>query len=327
MRNKVLFILSIVLGLLWLLISLAPKRPWPGRNAVYNVTPFSSLTSLTPLTSPLPPLPPLPPSKRLRVRFVNTNMIPLGHPIEKKAKLAIQHGVFKDVDVVLFQEVFYRPWWLGIDPLKALAKRAPHVHLVRPSHTLPAFTYTSSGLACGALPPWTVKCVGFEPFAKCGPIDGMSQKGVAVFELSDGQTTLRLATTHLQASYANCLKDRDNQARVKQFKQAVNFAKACDALVLGGDINTSDVLPLDQMSQWVEDRGGTKLVDDEACSGRAILKSAHGWRTDPSVGARLDHGWILDASRCKQVSQMRTNEAVTRDWSDHAALDVLLAVQ
>jgi len=308
MKNKIFCIVSIVLGMLWLVVNVAPKHPWPGQ-----------LGQLGQLGQE-------PQSSRLRLRFVNTNMVPVGFPIDKKARLAVEKGIFDNVDVVLMQEVFYRPRWLGIDPLKAFAKRAPHMSLVRPSHRLPPFTYTSSGLACAATPPWKVKCVAFDAFDKCGLVDGMSEKGVAVFEVSNGHMRLRVATTHLQASYANCFKAKDNQARVKQFKQAASFAKRHGAAVLGGDINTGDTMPLDEMSEWVETMGGSKLLDDEACSGRKILRSVDGWRRDPAAGTRLDHAWVLDQSKCKQATQMRTNEEVTRGWSDHAALDVTLII-
>lgn len=259
------------------------------------------------------------PASSCRVRIVNTHMLPIGVPIKRMAKRALKNGLFDGVDVVLFQELFRRPRILGPDPSQLLTKKGGPVQLAVAEVATPRGYATDSGLAAAAVHPWKIRFVAFKPFKKARKADKIAQKGVAVFEINGH---IRLATTHLQASYSKLMEPHDDEIRKEQFEETLAFANRFGAILLAGDMNVSDPVTLAYMDEVVEDIGGTRILDDGMPTGSLTNSSTREWRKNSIVhGHQLDHAWVLDQDAITSDGRLHTNEELTKGWSDHAALD------
>jgi hypothetical protein len=131
--------------------------------------------------------------------------------------------LFRGADVVLMQEVFRTPSALVRDPLLRLAATAgTHWAWAAPTPPRPKHCITDSGLAAaGTRGAWAPRVVAFEALPAGRHSDARAHKGVAVFAMACG---LRLATTHLQASYNAAHEAADDTLRLAQFGHAVRAA-------------------------------------------------------------------------------------------------------
>lgn len=258
-----------------------------------------------------------------RVRFLNTNMVPLPFVNNTKRKAVVAHGngVFKDVDVVFFQEMFRL--FDGQSAINDFLIAGVQGAVAETS--LPSGKFTDSGLTAAAILPWQVKFVAFLPFSNSHGIDSWAYKGVAVFELYPSK--LRFANTHMQASYStkSSTLDRDDAVRIKQFREAVEFCLYYNVVLLGGDVNTSREGTLQTMSKIAYDLSYRKSAfvnhdDKPTC----CKDKRRGKYNDPSE--HLDNVWVLDTSKVA-VLQCITNDAVSDTLSDHAGIDLVLQIK
>ena len=301
-----------------------------------------------PRRSPLPP----PPDRRqaapvtaqtLRLRVVNMFMLPT-KPVTKAVRRAAKSSLFDGADVILMQEMFRRAF-AGTDPVKYLLctlTREGYAATGAVAETpCPAGKFTDGGLAAIGLGPWHVKYLAFAPFSIGTSVDALATKGVAVFSTCFG---IRLATTHLQASYhgnkpTKAGAEREEMIRSLQFAEAVDFALHHGVHVLAGDFNTSEPATVAAMERLVSERtaGWGFLVKPGNGNTTAKRDSEQRWRDtapdDTTHGHTIDYVFILDPTpfcggggeggTCRRLRVFADRTATTK-WSDHAVLEVIL---
>lgn len=251
-----------------------------------------------------------PPDKPyIRVRTLNVFM-------GIKSGAAAQSGVLKGADVVVFQEMFRRPWR---EPLADLAKVTGawvvSVPFARQIKNRPVIT--DSGLAAASL-TCPVQCVAFMPFKTAISVDRLAEKGAAVFDVGSGR--LRLCVVHMQASYGKPTK-KDVRVRRLQFAAALRVAVQHGAHVLVGDVNTASTRELQGFDHAVRAVcGGHRLPDDGKMSSPQHGVPVKAWRKNPdALGQRVDHAWTM--CPCVQTTPLRTLRDLSAGLSDHAVLE------
>ncbi len=271
------------------------------------------------------------------------DMLPY-RPVGAQMQAAVRAGLFRDgVDFVVMQELFRSPWWVCGDTcvglLRAVHKDAaggvPAVGCVAvvPLATTSVAKFTDSGLAVASVGPGTdassAACVAFMPLCGLRSFDRFADKGVAVFELRGG--LLRIAVTHMQASYAPNELAADNEVRIREFERGVAFAVQYGAALFAGDINiaaseTEAMARLDDIvTKATRGKGGRFPDDGRATSHRFGIGSLD-WRDNPAHATKIDHCWILNHEVVAVVQPGVTRAELTRGWSDHAAVDFTVMV-
>jgi len=254
-------------------------------------------------------------SNSMRIRCVNTQML-FRHQYN-----TIPDSLFKDVDILLMQEVFRTPSLFTMDNLKRLFKTFPCVvSAVAPPNRLSKRKLMDSGLAALSVrSSMPITFVAFHAFTESMSVDKYCEKGAAIFDVCG----FRLCTVHFQASYTEdqCPDDQEG-LRIRQFLEAIHFCRKFGAILLAGDINSSCPSTLALFDSVVEKGGGYRIPDD---GGTTIAKCRHSqkeWRNNPDEhGERLDYAWILNSQIVSDVSVIRTRMDVTDGFSDHAAMD------
>lgn len=256
-----------------------------------------------------------------RVRLLNTKTLPLPlvNNMKRKAKLAVSRGVFDNVDIVLFQEMFRL--FDGQCGIKEIMRAKKGLQGAVTEVGLPSGKFTDSGLAAVAVHPWQVRFVAFLPFSDSKGVDKWALKGVSVFEVYPVQ--LRFATTHMQASYKTdaATLANDDALRIKQFAEAVQFAVLHGAVLLGGDVNVSTQSTLEAFSNMIGPKGKYIEHDNKPTCCKQTDNGAY-----HNEQARIDHAWVLDTSKITPISCV-TNDSVSDGLSDHAGLDIVLHVK
>ena len=307
-RRACIIVLSVILGLevavLMLLVCMytAAKRP---RLAVNSLDAVSAAA----------------PGRRCRLRICNVQMMPLQSLWWKGRD---KSALFADADVLLLQEAFRVPAHLHADPVTLLSQWAPvATTFAVAALPLDVFTCTDCGLAAAALAPWECTFASARPFRRAKYVDTYARKGVVVFEISGG---LRLANVHMQASYTLAQTAADDNLRLLQFQEAVDYAVEAGAAVLAGDVNVDGATTLAAFDAIVEAGGGYRIPDDGDTTSPSVGSHMAAWRTGTDAGKRVDYIWVLDAQRVGHVGVAATDRAITDPWSDHAAVTVTLEI-
>ena len=258
-----------------------------------------------------------------RFRFVNIQLLPIPYFISapRKAKKLNASGLFADVDVVFMQEAFSRVFIDKTDILTHLqqSSRKP-LQLAATEAALPKGYFTDCGLAAAACSPWTVKYVASKGFA-CGTLPcALAYKGVTIFEVSSSSVRpFRIANTHLQALSSH------NSIQHRQFAEAVKFAVLHDALLIGGDMNVTEVTHVLAMTETVRaiTAGKSAFVVHDGTPTCCKRKSGrHAYMTE----ARFDHVWILDTNKISCSRGIVTRDDLTDGISDHACIELTLTI-
>jgi endonuclease/exonuclease/phosphatase family metal-dependent hydrolase len=253
---------------------------------------------------------------RVTIRSQNTYMLPWSGKVRRQAKQAVQQGLLRGADVVMLQEVWAPLRWDSDPtcPVTALVQEAGGTAGAVASfpHKIPMGRVTNSGMcAVAASPGLSVTFLAFEPFTHLTLPDNLAHKGVAVFRITGTRRPLVVATTHMQSALTAVSRLYDPM-RLGQFKQIVRAALKHGAVFLAGDINTGDPRALAAMDSFAAQATGGKAV--------RLVNSEK-----THAEGNLDHAWILDTSVVRPVKHV-VNWAVSKGWSDHAALDTTLEI-
>lgn len=266
------------------------------------------------------------------LRVVNMDMLPF-RPVKRRLRRAVKAGLCSaDVDYLVMQELFRQPWAPVVndtctDLLLAASGEgfAMGVVAVVPHPTSSCAKATDSGLAVasvGRSAGVPVHCVAFMPLTALHSFDRLADKGVAVFDVHGG--ALRVATTHLQASYQPRHLAADNALRRAQFEACVAFAVRHGADLLAGDINVAEeeeMAKLDAIVAAATEGRGMRFPDDGRPSCHRFGIGQLDWRDNAAVAVKIDHCWLLNTTRVRAACPGVTQQALTRGWSDHAAID------
>jgi hypothetical protein len=231
----------------------------------------------------------------VRIRSCNMFMTPWRNTYGV-LELAMQRGVLPDNVVLLCQEMWQMKW----DPRCIMRAAGRHASCAGPSHpTIPVGKQWDSGL-CALSRDIHVQCVGFVPFDQGRGCDVLAFKGAAAFAIGPGIVAV---TMHLQSG--SCPRIRRSQ-----MQQVSAFALAMGAHVLIGDFNAEP-----KELQALHDL----LQRDFPL---AVCLPAPGPTHDH--GTTVDHAFVLTPDLLASWDLAIVDEAVTRGWTDHRALDLVL---
>jgi endonuclease/exonuclease/phosphatase family metal-dependent hydrolase len=256
------------------------------------------------------------------LRFVNIQHLPIPYfaSTRKKARALHRQGLFSRVDVVFMQEAFSRILLDKKDILTQWSELDASLQLTCAEAALPPGYFTDSGLAAaaatGGAAMSSVKFIAFKGFSNGKASCSFANKGVAVFEVTSGDRSFRVANTHLQAVSAG------NHVQLQQFSVAVQFAMAHGALILGGDMNVhewSDLLAMTDVVLTFTNGKGAYVPHDNlpTCCKRKSKRYTY------TTSLRLDHVWVLDTAAAS-CSPLTTRDDLTDGISDHACLETTL---
>ena len=273
--------------------------------------PPASAATLSTIEGSIAPAPGRP--TRFRLRCLNTHCLPWLRP-------RAHPDLYKNVDGVVFQELFRTPSLLCSDALKVVNQ--PGVQLAAVNTPQRRGKVIDSGLAAAAVQPWHVEFLASSSLPGGESFDALADKCVAVFAFTHGTARVTVATTHLQAFYDANAATRNQELRSRQFKHVLEFAYAQGADILAGDINTPELHLLTRFDAWVHELGGYRPTHDERPTSQHPLKHFESWRENPSSwGSQLDFLWVLRPQHVRPASRVTTNYDVALTWTDHAALD------
>lgn len=189
-------------------------------------------------------------AQQLKVLSWNVQLLPRSFSVFSKAlrkKQAvrtpwiIEHCQQADYDVIVFQEVFDKP----LSKQLQAALFANYPYQVQPLKQ--AGRLTSSGILM--VSKWPIQKVGAVVYPKGAHEDAWAAKGCTVVELQQGENSVYIAGTHLQAGSSKAAKNQ----RTIQYQAIKNLLETTTndslAVVLAGDLNTrkSDTLVYSKM--------------------------------------------------------------------------------